>query len=421
MFKHKLKLTAAAARALLVGTLIAGCAGLLLPGGALAETKEKETPSAKLVKPLHEAQELLKARKFSDAILKLKEAQEIGGKTPFDQHIINDFLGNAYVNTQNYGEAAKAYEAEIDDGYTAESEKPQKTRAITDMYYAVKNYDKAIEFGTRAIKAGYADERIRTLVAQANYLKADYKNTIKVLDGWIESQIKAGESPKKDSLLLVYSACQKLNDSACQTRALEKLVQYHPQPDYWKQLLYSLRQETSGSEASLLQTYRLMLEVDVLQNAEDYTEMAQLALEAGSPGEAQRILEKGIAKGVFSDPRSKQKNERLLESAKKAAATDQQSLPGIAKEADAAPNGTKNVKLGLAYLGYGQYEKAVETISKGIAKGGLRNENEARLLLGIAELKAGHKDDATKAFRAVKGDPSLERLANLWTLHARQA
>ena len=421
MFKHKPKLATAAPRALLVSVLIASCAGLLLPGAALGESKEKETPSAKLVKPLHEAQELIKARKFSDAILKLKEAQEIPSKTAFDQHVINDFLGNAYVNTQNYAEAAKAYEAEIDDGFTAESEKPQKTRAITDMYYSVKNYDKAIEFGNRAIKAGWADERMRTLVAQAYYLKADYKNTNKVLEPWIESQIKAGETPKKDNLLLVYSACQKLNDSTCQTRALEKLVQFHPQPDYWKQLLYSLRQETSGSESSLLQTYRLMSEVDVLQNADDYTEMAQLALEAGSPGEAQRILEKGIAKGVFSDPRAKQKNERLLESAKKAATADQASLQGIAKEADAAANGTKNVKLGLAYLGYGQYDKAVDAISKGIAKGGLRNENEARLLLGIAQLKAGHKDEATKSFRAVKGDPSLERLANLWSLHARQA
>jgi hypothetical protein len=42
-------------------------------------------------------------------------------------------------------------------------------------------------------------------------------------------------------------------------------------------------------------------------------------------------------------------------------------------------------------------------------------------LLGIAQLKAGHKEDATKSFHAVKGDPSLERLANLWSLHAKQA
>lgn len=410
-----------ALRSVLGSALIVGCAGLLLPGAALAQSGGKETPSAKLVRPLHEAQELLKARKFSDAILKLKGAQEITGKTAFDQHVINDFLGNAFVNTHDYADAARAYEAEIDDGFTAESEKPQKIRAIANMYYTIKNYDMAIEFGNRAIKAGYADERVRALVAQAYYLKADYRDTIRVVEGWVDSQIKAGNSPGKDNLLLVYTACRKVNDSGCQTRALEKLVQYHPQPEYWKQLLFTVRQKTAGSESCLLQTYRLMSEVDVLQNADDYTEMAQLALEAGSPGEAQRTLEKGIAKGVFADPRAKQRNERLLDSARKAAATGQQSLQGIEKEADAAPTGAKNVGLGLAYFGYGQYDRAVEVISRGIAKGGLRNECEARLLLGIAQLKAGHKEDAARTFRAVKGDPSLERLGNLWTLRAKQA
>src|SRR5882724_4756063 len=113
--------------------------------------------------------------------------------------------------------------------------------------------------------------------------------------------------------------------------------------------------------------------------------MAQLALDAGSPGEAQRILEKGFAKGVFADQRAKARNTRLLETAKKAAASDQPNLPKIEKDADAASTGAKNFGVGLAYLGYGQYDKAVDQISKGLAKGGLRNEAEARLLLGIAQ------------------------------------
>jgi hypothetical protein len=51
----------------------------------------------------------------------------------------------------------------------------------------------------------------------------------------------------------------------------------------------------------------------------------------------------------------------------------------------------------------------------------VQNEGEARLLLGIAELGAGNKEEAQKAFQAVKGDAKRERLANLWSLHARQA
>jgi len=420
MRNNTMKVTALSIRVLVAGAAIIAAAGLVAATPVFA-AEGKQTNSAKLAKPLKEAHDDLNAKKYADAIAKLREAEGMAGKTPYDQHLINDMLGFAYARTQNYAEAAKAWEAELDDGFIPQSEVPTRVRQLAEANYQIKNYDKAIEFGLRAIKGGFADEELRTLVGQAYYLKGDWKNTLHFEEGLIDDKIKNGQTPKNESLQLVLSACIKLSDSACETRALEKIVTYYPKPDYWYQLLFTMRQQTSGNEANLLQTYRLMSEVDVLRSPEDYSEMAQLALEQGSPGEAQHILEKGIAKGVFTDPRAKAKNQRLLESAKKAAATDQASLQRIEKEADAAPTGAKNVGLGLAYLGYGQYDKAAEALAKGIAKGGLRNESEARLLLGIAQLKAGHKEDATKSFHAVKGDPSLERLANLWSLHAKQA
>jgi Tfp pilus assembly protein PilF len=179
-------------------------------------------------------------------------------------------------------------------------------------------------------------------------------------------------------------------------------------------------QQEGQTEKSLLHVYRLASEVDVLKRPDDYTEFAQLAIEAGSPGEAQSILEKALQKNVFTDARSLDKNKRLLESARKQAASDKAGLDKIASDAAAAKTGDKDVSVGLAYLGYKEYGKAVEALSRGLGKPGVQNEAEARLLLGIAELGAGHKDEAQKAFKAVKGDPKLERLANLWSLHARQ-
>ncbi len=159
----------------------------------------------------------------------------------------------------------------------------------------------------------------------------------------------------------------------------------------------------------------------MLKEPTDFTEMAQLAIEQGNPGEAQHVLEKGFQKNVFTDPRQKDKNTRLLESAKKAAQVDLASLPRVETDADKSPTGDKNVGVGLAYLGYQQYDKAADQFNKGLTKGGVKNDAEAHLLLGIAQLKSGKKDDAVKSFKAVKGDPNLERLAELWSLHAKQA
>ena len=161
----------------------------------------------------------------------------------------------------------------------------------------------------------------------------------------------------------------KLEDADCTTKELEKLVAYYPKPEYWKQLLYTLFQDTPGqSTRAMLQLYRLMSEVDVLKRPEDYTEMAQLAIEQGSPGEAQHVLEKGFQKNVFADPRRRTRTSACWIPPRRRPPTDQASLPKIEQDADAAKTGDKDVGVGLAYLGYQQYDKAADALKKGLPR-----------------------------------------------------
>ena len=410
-------------RSKLLVTFLSACAlgGVLIAAPALAaDAPAKQTNTPKVGKILKEVQEDIKAKKYADAITKLKEADATAGKNAYDQHIINDMMGFCAAHTNDYALAAKAWEAEIEDGMLPPAEQQQKTRALSELYYQLKNYDKAIDFGTRAIKGGFGDEQTKTLVGQAYYLKGDWKGTLRFEEGVVDPVIKGGGTPSSEALQLILSSCVKLEDSNCQTKALEKLVTYYPKPEYWYNLLFGLMKETASSDANTLEVYRLMSEVDVLKSSDDFTEMAQLALEFGSPGEAQRTLQRGFDKNVFTDQRSKDKNQRLLDKAKQAASVDQASLDKIAKEADTAPGGQKNAAMGLAYLGYQQYDKSVDQFSKAVTKGQLKNAAETQLLLGIAQLKSGHADEAVKSFKAVKGDPVLERLSALWILHAKQ-
>ena len=393
-----------------------GAAALMTGNAALAA---KNTNSEKVAKLLVPAQEALKNKQYPAALAKIHEAAALPDKTPFDQYTIAEFGCNANIGAGNYADAAKDCEARIDSSFMPQADVPQLTRALLALNFQVKNYDKAIDFGQRAIKGGFATDDNKNLVAQAYYLKGNFKDSYKIEAALVDGQIHAGQQPKEDALKLVLSDCVKIEDTACQTHTVERLVTYYPKPEYWSNLLFSIRRQTSTNDTSTLQTYRLMNDVDVLKEANDYNEMAQLALEAGSPGEAQKVLEKGFDKGAFSDQRIKDRNTRLLETVKKTAATDQASLPKLEKDAEAAPTGVKSAAAGLAFYGYGQYDKAADFLGKGISKGGLANEANTRLLLGIAQLKAGKKDEAIKTFRAVKGDPALEQLAGLWVLHAR--
>ncbi len=418
--------------ALAVGALLGGAGDLALVSAAQAQRsksddskdKDKEpkhTVSKNAAKPLKAAQDAMQAKKYPDAIQHLKEAEGVAGKTPWDEHLINEMYGYVYGHTNDYPNAAKAFEALVNDQYTEPSEIPTDLKVLTQINYQLKNYDKAIDFGQRAIKAGVADENTETIVSQSYYLKNDFKGTIKFVGAQVDDDIKKGHEPKEQTLNLILSSCLKLEDQECTSKALERMVAYYPKPEYWGNLVITLFQAPSMNDKSLLNTYRLANEVDVMKRPDDYTEMAQLAIEQGSPGEAQHVLEKAFQRNVFTDPRSQDKNKRLLASAEKAAQQDQAALAKIASDAETAPTGDKSVGVGLAYLGYQQYDKASDFISKGITKGGLKNEPEAHLLLGIAQLKSGKKDEAVKSFKAVKGDPNLERIANLWSLHAKQA
>src|SRR5579859_2017657 len=169
---------------------VVGATALLAGHPAFAaDDKKKNTVSRELAKPLKEASDALNAKKFSDAIAKAKEADGNAKKTPYDQHIINEIIGVAYAKTNNYAEASKAFEAEINDGFLDEKELPGRIKAVAQMNYQLKNYDKAIEYGNRAIKGGFADEEMKTLVGQSYYLKGDYKGTLRYYDGVIEQQI----------------------------------------------------------------------------------------------------------------------------------------------------------------------------------------------------------------------------------------
>ena len=160
----------------LAATLALGAAVLgatsLMPVVA-ADKKEENKVSKDLAKPLKAAQDALQAKKYPDALAKLKEAESNPKKTPYDEHVINVLAGSAYARTNDFPDAEKAFEAQANDGFTEASELPRIVKAVAQINYQLKNYDKAIEYGNRAIKNGAGDDEINVIVGQSYYLKGD--------------------------------------------------------------------------------------------------------------------------------------------------------------------------------------------------------------------------------------------------------
>lgn len=396
--------------------LIAACS-LLVAGQAMAQDKI----SAKLAKPMKAAQDALQNKEWDKALAKLTEADGNSSKTEFDQFQINEFKAYIYLQQRKYGDVARLYETNLNSPKMPAEQVNERLKVLTQLNTAIKNYPKVISHGERWIKADGRDANIRVLVGQAHYVQKDYKRAIEVMQGVVRNAERNGRAPDENWLQIIRSAQVNLGDNAAASRTLEKLVRFNPKPEYWHDLL-ATRLSQRASDRIMLNTYRLAEQAGTLSNPHQYLEMAELLLEAGLPGEAVSVLETGqnTAKVLdTADKPTKDRYQRRMEDARAAAAKDLASLPQIEKEAERITTGQGDVALGMVYSSFGKYEQAAAALSKGLNKGQIRDPDQTQLMLGIANLKLGKKDDALQAFEGVKEDPEMVDLARLWTLMAK--
>jgi tetratricopeptide (TPR) repeat protein len=386
----------------------------LMSGGGFAA--DAPTVSAKLAKPLKAAQDAITAKNYDEALSKIKEAQGMPEKTPYDNFVINSFLLKVYAGKQDMANEVPIVETLAQSQYTTPDQKKVYLKSVAQYYYQQKDYNKAIETANEAVKAGANDTDIQGLIARADYLTGKYKDAAAIMNDLVGKQ----EKPDEDSLKLLWQFNDKAGDKASAAKAVDKLVTYYPKPEYWANALASLANADTKDAHLQMNVYRLMLDVGVLKRGADYADMAELALDQGYPGETQSVLQKAFAENIFTEQRDKDRYQHLLDGAKQRAANDQATLPNQEKDAANAPNGDKLVQVGAAYLSYGQNDKAIASISKGIAKGGLKYPDEANLLLGIAQYRAHNAADAQRSFEKVAGSSNggYARLGKLWALHA---
>jgi tetratricopeptide (TPR) repeat protein len=373
--------------------------------------------SKQIAKPMDAANKAIAARKWQEVLNKVREAEGTTGyiKSAFDQFNMTEFKAYAYHQLGQLNDAARELEAGLNSPCMAEAKKPDRLKNLAALYFQMRNYPKAVEFANRGLKLRN-DPELKVTLGQAYYQSGKNADAVRVMNEVITDLEKSGQRPKENTMLTVLTACQKAQDNNCVTRLFEKLVVYYPKPAYWENLLVALTNSELADEQKI-NVMRLQQKVGVMKKPSEYTEMAQIALDQGLPGEAQAVLEEAFAKKLFTDDRSQSLNNRLLTKAKQSAATDKAALAAKEAAAKAAATGDDLVHLGAAYLGYGDNAKAVEAIKAGIAKGKLAQPDQAGILLGIASLKANNKAEAEKAFKTVKADPTMARIAKLWLLN----
>jgi hypothetical protein len=394
---------------------IVACAAALLFGAANGQGGMRP----EVGKPLQAAQEMIKAGKYREALAKVREAEAVGGKTGAESSMIERMRLAAASGAGDADTAARSFEAI--SGSVSGADKLRMIESIAGSFYRAKEYAKAQQWYARYFKEGGTSSANRTLMIQTQYLSGDLAGASKELMSEIQAAERNGAVPAEDRINLLMNAAVKQKDVGGETFALERLVTYYPKKEYWVTLLNRLQRKPNFSDRLSLDTYRLSLATGSMSSAADYSELAQLALQAGSSAEAKQVIDKGFAAGILGVGPQAERDKRLrdlvakrLDEAKKTAADEE-------KQALAAKDGNELVTIGFDQVFQGQKAKGVQLMQQGIGKGGLKRPEDAKLHLAIAQLNSGESAKAQATLKTVSGNDGTGDLARLWALYARRA
>jgi hypothetical protein len=385
---------------------------------AMAGVAQAQAMRPELGRPLQAAEAMIKAGKYREALAKVREADAVGGKTAAENLMVERMRLAAASGAGDADAAAKAFETV--GASASAADKLRMIESIAGTYYRAKDYAKAQQWYQRYFREGGTNPADRTLLIQTQYLSGDYAGVSKELTADIQASERSGATPAEDRINMLMGAAIRQKDVAGETFALERLVTYYPKKEYWVTLLNRLQSKPGFSDRLALDTYRLSLATGSMTAGNDYSEMAQLALQAGSGAEAKQVVDKGFAAGALGTGPEADRSKRLRDLIAKRNAEAQASAPTEQKAALDAKDGNDLVAIGFNQVFEGQKPQGIALMQQGIAKGGLKRPEDAKLHLAIAQLMAGDTAKAQATLKTVSGTDGTADLARLWSLYARR-
>jgi hypothetical protein len=366
-------------------------------------------------KPLQAAGELLKAGKAKEALTKVREAEAAPGITAAERQTIDGMKASA---AQRAGDMATAVQAlESLAGRASGAQLGSYAEQIASAYVQQRNNAKASEWLAKAVAAGNSSAGVKQLQSYLQSASGDYAAIARDAGAAVAKAEQAGSRPDESELLRLADAQQRTGNLPGYGATLEKLLLNYPKKDYWNAYLGRLPRKAGFADRFLVDVLRLRLASGTLSKTEDYMELAQLSLQQGLPSEARRVAEQGVKAGLMGTGGDADRHKRLLELAVKEENQAKAKLAGQATEAETFKEGDGLVKVGSAYVALGEVDKGIEFIRKGIEKGNLKRPEDAKLRLGLAQLKQPKtKAAAVQTLRTVKGTDGAADIARLWMI-----
>lgn len=418
-------------RVAFAAALMAGAAGVAVSTPAIAKEKKQEAgaPALKLSKDVQNAaaaaQTAIGAKDFATAATQLSTAQA-AAKTDDDRYIVAALqlqaeavkLQDARAANQQVSEAGlKApLEALIANPKTPAVDVAKYNYQLGIMAANAKDSAGAINYFQRAQQLGYNDPNLPLQMVKLKMDAGDVAGGAAELEKAIDAQTAAGQKPSEDLYKYAIAQTNKKRMGPQTANWIKKWVVAYPTARNWRDgiVTYGMTQQSAVTldKGQKVDLYRLMRASKSLADQYDYETYAQWTYDLGLPYETKTVLEEGKASGKI--PASSASANDLMRVANQAVASEG-SLAPVEAKAKSGANGRIALNTGDAYLGMGNYAKAIELYRVALQKGGV-DADTVNTHLGIALANSGDKAAAKTAFAEVKGAPRSD-IASLWSVY----
>jgi len=374
------------------------------------KTKETVAMSQAVYESLTEIQELIEAKDYATAQRLINEVKGKKGLSPYELAQIWNITAYSYYLQEKYSEAIRAY-----DQVMAQPELPEalmlstlKTKA--QLQFTQENYEGALAT-IRQLMASISEPSADVLMleGQALFQLARYDEALVPIKTAINMYRDQGQTPKENWLLLLRVIYFEQKDYDSMIDVVKELIVYYPKDTYILTLagIYS---ELGDTKKQLALT-EVLYEKGFLTSASHVTNLANLYLLHGLPYKAAVLLESEMNDEIVD---ANERNLRLLSQAWYQAREDQKAIPPLERAAALTNEGDLYIRLGQAHINLEQWSEASAALQKGIQIGGLKRNDTANIMLGMALFNQKRLEQARRAFEKAASDNRSKRAAVQW-------
>jgi len=371
---------------------------------------------AEVHKPLAAAQEALKNNQPDQALGLTREALAVAQLTPAERVVVLRTQAVVALRAKNWDVAIEALEYLVTSPEVSVADRLPMLESLMNAGQQKKDNALVVKWARQYLKDGGPKPVIRVVMIQTLSVMGEHKQVVDEMQEKMRLDAAAGTKTPEQELRMLAVSQRQLKDNVGYQATLRRLLEAYPSKAYWAEVIQRLAQQANLNPRLELDLYRLLEYTDNLEEAGEYTDMAQQALKAGLPSEALRVVAKGFEVGVLGQGADAAAHAKLRADAQKKAQEDDRAFGQFEK---AAKDGASWAGVADVHASKQNWAAANAAYAKALELGNLRREHEVRLHHAIGLIQAGQKEAARQQLSAVQGDALAVELASLWGLLVR--